>query len=336
MEMSAKEILFETLKKEGTPPRLLTQWEPFEPIMVDPLQKFTRGNRQRGKNTRDRWGTLIMFPEDAPGPMPHVTDDDKVVRDITDWRYYVKVPDLNEPASEAGAWDEALALQEKIRAAGQLSMGFMGTGIFEQSHYLLGMEDALVAPLLEPDDAKEFLQMIADYRFTYTKLLVDNLHPDAILSHDDWGSKDNLFFPPDIWREFFKEHYRKIYGYMKDNDVLVIHHSDSYCQPIAQDMAEIGIDIWQGVLPTNDIVELQKELQGDLVLMGGIDSVIDREDQTEEEIRQEVRRVCETYGPGGHFMPCITSGLKGSGIYPLTDSIIDDEINRYNKEVYGL
>lgn len=336
MVMTPKEIFFETLKPEGNPPRLLRQWEPLVPIMNDPLNKFARGNRARGKNTRDRWGTLIMFPEDAPGPMPHVTDDDKVCPDITRWREYVTVPDLAAPAAEPGAWDAARAVQDEARSTGQLSLCFMGTGIFEQSHYLLGMEDALVNPLLEPDDTHEFLQMIADYRFTYAKLLVDNLHPDVILSHDDWGSKDNLFFPPSIWREFFKEHYRKIYGYMKDNGVIVMHHADSYCQPIATDMAEIGVDIWQGVLPTNDIAALQEELNGSLVLMGGIDSGIDSKDQTEEEIRAEVRRALTAYAQGGHFMPGLTSGLKNAGLFPLTDATIDDEIDRYNREVYGV
>jgi uroporphyrinogen-III decarboxylase len=212
----------------------------------------------------------------------------------------------------------------------------MGTGIFEQSHFLMGFEDALANLLVEPEDTKDLIDTIAEYRFTYAKLIVDNLHPDAILSHDDWGSHDNLFFPPDIWREFFKEHYRRIYGYMRDNGVIVIHHADSYCQPIVKDMAEVGIQIWQGALASNDIVAIQKELDGDMTLMGGIDSVIDRGDQTEEEIRAETRRACETYGPGGHFIPCLPSGLKDSGIYPLTDPTIDDEVGRYNAEVYGI
>lgn len=336
MTMTAKEVFLETIKKDGNPPRLLKQFEALAPIMNDPLSVFTRGNRVRGKNTRDRWGTMILFPEDAPGPMPHVTDDDKVCPDVTEWRKYVTVPDLIEPASVPGAWDAALELQEQVRAEGFLSMGFMGTGIFEQMHFLMGMEDALVAPFLEPDDAHELIGAIAEYRFTYAKLLVDNLHPDAILSHDDWGSKDNTFFPPDVWREFFKPHYERIYRYMKDNGVIVMHHSDSYAQSLAQDMVDMGVDVWQGVLVTNDIVTLQKELDGNLVLMGGIDSFIDREDQTEEEIRAEVRRACKTYGPGGHFIPCLPSGLKNSGIFPLTDPTIDDEIGRYNKEVYGV
>ena len=199
----------------------------------------------------------------------------------------------------------------------------------------MGFEDTLANLLLEPESMAELVEAIAEYRFTYAKLLVDNLKPDVILSHDDWGSKTSLFMQPDTWREFFKDHYKKIYGYMKEHGVIVIHHADSFCEPIVEDMVDVGVDIWQGVLPENDIVKLQKQLDGRMTLMGGVNAGIDRSDATEEEIRKDVRRVCETYGPGGHFIPCMTYGLSGT-IYPQTDQFIADEIDRYNKETYGV
>lgn len=92
--LTPKENFLETLKKDGKPDRLVNQYQPFVPIMNDPLQKFTRGNRVRGKTSVDRWGTEILFPEDAPGPMPHVTEANKVCPDVTRWQESVKVPDL--------------------------------------------------------------------------------------------------------------------------------------------------------------------------------------------------------------------------------------------------
>lgn len=155
-----------------------------------------------------------------------------------------------------------------------------------------------------------------------------------MLSHDDWGSKNSLFVSPEVWREFIKPQYTKTYKYMKDHGVIVMHHADSYMEPIVEGMVEIGVDIWQDVLPENDIVKLQKQLNGRMTLMGGIDaSIVDRADSTEEDIRKEVRRACETYGPGGHFIPCITYGGPGC-LFPHVDPIIDDEIAKYNKEVY--
>ncbi len=53
-------------------------WEPFE-LLPDPLLEYTVGNRVRGQDTRDRWGTLITWPEGQIAGMPHVTEDDKVL-----------------------------------------------------------------------------------------------------------------------------------------------------------------------------------------------------------------------------------------------------------------
>lgn len=329
--LTPKQNLLETLKPDGKPDRLVNQYEPFVPIMVDPLQKYTRGNRVRGKTSIDRWGTEILFPEDAPGPMPHVTEENKVCPDVTEWEKYVKVPDLAANCTEG--WEEALEAAAKVDRNQYLTMGFMGTGVFEQSHFLMGFEDTLVNFLLEPDDMKALVATIAEYRFQYAKMLVDNLKPDVILSHDDWGSKHSLFMDPDTWREFFKDHYRRIYGYMKDHGVIVIHHADSFLEPIVEDMVEIGIDIWQGVLPENNIPAIQKKLNGKMTLMGGINSGIDQVDGSEEMIRANVRKTCEAYGPGGHFIPCMTYGLSGT-IYPHVDPIIKDEINHYNKDTY--
>ena len=52
------------------------------------------------------------------------------------------------------------------------------------------------------------------------------------------------------------------------------NHADSYLVPIVEDMAEIGIQVWQGVLPENDIPALQQKLHGRLVLMGGMGAAI--------------------------------------------------------------
>ena len=82
---------------------------------------------------------------------------------------------------------------------------------------------------------------------------------------------------------------------------------EKYMKP--EDMAEIGVDVWQGVIPDNDIVSLQKKLKGSMVLMGGIDSRIDHKDWTEEEVRRETRRACSEYGKAGSFIPCLTYGI---------------------------
>jgi uroporphyrinogen-III decarboxylase len=164
------------------------------------------------------------------------------------------------------------------------------------------------------------------------ELICDILKPDAVISHDDWGAKTGLFISPELWRRYIKPCYAKIYGYLKKRGVIILHHADSFLEPIVEDMAELGVDVWQGVLPQNDVPKLQKQLAGRMALMGGIDSaVVDRADSSESEIRAETRRVCEEYAPRGHFIPCVTYGGPRT-LRPEVYGIIDDEIDLYNKK----
>ena len=256
-----------------------------------------------------------------------------MIKDIEHWRDYVKVPDLRANCSEG--WETALKNKAAIDRNEYFATTIMGTGIFEQLHMLMTFEDTLCNFLMYPDEMHELIDVITEYRLEYMKLIVENLHPDAIISHDDWGSKNSLFMSPDTWREFFKDSYKKLYDYLHANDVLIIHHSDSFCEPIAEDIADVGADVWQGVIPTNDIVEISKRLDGRMALMGGIDSVIDRADVTEEEIRRETQRVLREYGNLKNFIPSITYGGPGT-IYPDVEKVIIDEIDRYNKEKFGI
>ena len=325
--MTPKQIFLEMLKPDGQPERQLKQYEALLLVLTDPINGYLRGNRVKGSVSKDRWGTTILFPEDAPGATPHITATDKVCPDVTHWRDYVHAPDLTANCTEG--WEECARKARETAGDQRLVCGFMGTGIFEQTHFLMGFEDTLTGFYEHPDEMHELIEYITEYRLQYVKMLIEGLKPDAIFSHDDWGTKEALFMKPEMWREFYKEPYRRFYGYIRDQGCIAIHHADSYLAPIVEDMTEIGIQCWQGVLPENDIPALQKRLKGSMILMGGIGAAIDRPDSTEEEIRPYVRKALQAYCPGGHYIPCITYGIMGT-VYKHVDPFIDDEIDKYN------
>ena len=329
--LSAKENLLETIKRDGKPDRLVKQFEGTAFLPGDPVNNYVRGARVQGMAPKqDLWGTTIIWPEGVVAAMPHVTEETKVIRDVTSWRDFTKVPDLIANCSDDVLWEPYLESAAKLDRGDTLLMMFAPTGLFERLHFLMGFEDTFINLMTEPEAMEDLCAAIGEYRYRGMKLMVDHVHPDAILSHDDWGSKTNLFMQPDIWRQFIKKNYVKAYDYLHEHGVLIFHHADSFLEPVVEDMVELHIDVWQGVLPQNDIPKLQKQLDGRMTLMGGLDAaIVDREDSTEAEIRAETRRACETYGPGGHFIPCITYGGPGT-IYPQGDRFINDEIDRYN------
>ena len=335
--LSAKQNFLETIKKGGKPDRIVKQFEGTVLTLGDPVNFYVRGERYKGMPPKqDKWGTTIVWPENSPAAMPHVTEEIKVIKDVTSWRDFVKVPDLIANCSAHKLWEPFLEQAAQIDRNEELLMMFAPTGLFERLHFLMGFEDMFINFMTEPEAMEELCAAIGEYRYNGFKLMTDIVHPDVILSHDDWGSKINLFISPDLWREFIKKNYQKSYNYLHDNGVTIMHHSDSFLEPIMEDMIDLHIDIWQGVLPQNDIPRLQEQIAGRMALMGGIDAaIVDRADSTEDEIRTETRRVCEEYTPRGNFIPCITYGGPGT-IYPQGDQYINDEIDRFNEEHFNV
>ena len=199
--LTAKENLLETLKVDGKPDRLVKQYEGNAFFPPNPAAMYIRGNRHPGMEPmKDRFGTTILWPENQVAAMPHVTNDNKVISDITEWKDQLVMPDLEANCSDPALWEPFIKQAEEIRAKGDLVMAFMPTGVFERLHFLMGFEDMLMNFLLEPEDMMDLCNAIGEYRYQYMKLIVDNIKPDVMLSHDDWGSKHSLFVSPDTWR----------------------------------------------------------------------------------------------------------------------------------------
>ena len=86
--LSPKANFLETVKKDGHPDRLPSCYTAFRPIGGDPCFQLIRGNRIRGTESIDAWGTHISFPEDAPAAIPIVTAENQVIQDIEEWQKY--------------------------------------------------------------------------------------------------------------------------------------------------------------------------------------------------------------------------------------------------------
>ena len=329
--MTAREIFLEMLKPDGKPDRLLDQYEALCVWLGDPVNGYLMNGRGPGTTRKDLWGVTISWPEDHPGQQPITTEDLKVLKDITKWKEVVHAPDVEANCQDG--WEECIKIAREAAGPDRLLFAFSGTGLFEQCHFLMGFEDTLTNLYEHPDEMHELIDYICEFKLKVMKLYCEKMHPDGIFFHDDWGTKTNLFMNPDMWREFFKEPNRRINGYIRSQGLIAIHHADSYLAPSVDDMVEVGIQCWQGVLPENDIPALQRQLNGRMILMGGIGAAIDRPDSTEEEIRSYVRNVLDTCGPGGHFIPSITYGLAGT-IFKHVDPFIDDEIRKYNAQLH--
>ncbi len=279
---------------------------------------------QDGLEHPDSWGTIYIWKPGAPGAHPHVNASNAVIKDIEKWEEQLKVPSL-EGLDFTAAKQVAEATDRNEKFVGFMCSG----GLFERSHHLMGMETALINYLEYPDEMAALLRVIAEYKKKYIRMMANEVHPDIIFYHDDWGSKQNLFLPPRVWRSIIKPLQKEIADVIHECGMIYMHHADCICQPIVTDMVEIGVDIWQGVIAQNDIVEIQRVTEGKLAMVGGIDGPkLDIENITEEQIRAEVRRAIDTYCPAGRFFPGIPNGVC---FREWNNSIVMDELKKYGR-----
>jgi hypothetical protein len=294
-------------------------------FLADPMLMQDAFVPQDGKEHADSWGTIKVYQPGSPGPTPHLNPNNVVIKDIEHWKEQVKVPSIDDYD-----WSQAREQEKTINRDEKFACFFCPTGLFERSHFLMGMETALINYMEYPDEMAALLRVIADHKIAYINKVGKELKPDIIFYHDDWGSKQNLFLPPRIWREIIKPLQQEISDTIHDNGMMYMHHADCVCQPIVEDMVEIGVDIWQGAIPQNDIVEIQRITKGQLPMIGGIDGPkVDIENITEEEIRAEVRRAVDTYCAAGRFYPGIANGVC---YREWNNNIVMDELASYGRQ----
>ncbi|HCX64391.1 MAG TPA: uroporphyrinogen decarboxylase, partial [Eubacteriaceae bacterium] len=95
----------------------------------------------------------------------------------------------------------------------------------------------------------------------------------------------------------------------------------------------MGIDIWQGVMTTNNTPELIKKYGGDISFMGDLDSgTLDFPEWTADLVAEHVRRACTNCGKE-YFIPCLTMGGPES-LFPGVYDKVNEEIDKMSKEMF--
>ena len=329
--LTKRENLLETIRG-GHPDRFVNSFEAFE-LFLDPIIIGIGGfayTMKPGDTDINGWGVTVTYPVGAPGPFPVHDDEHIILKDITKWKEVIKSPRLVYSDKE---WAETEALVDKVDRKDKFVTSFIAPGIFEKLHYLMSMQDMLISFYEEPEALHELIDFLADWEVEYCKELIKHIHPDAVFHHDDWGGQKSTFISPDMFKEFIVPAYKKIYGYLKEQGCLIIHHSDSYAASLVPSMIDIGVDIWQGAMSTNNIPELIKKYGKQITFMSGIDNgLIDRDDWNPEDIAKLVEKICHENGTL-YFIPGTTMGGPESTYKGVYETVCK-EIDRMSKIMF--
>ena len=176
--------------------------------------------------------------------------------------------------------------------------------------FVSGMEkwlsDMRIRPKFYHTLAQRFLETTQSFLTQFYSQVGDLL--DGAVIYDDLGTQEAGLMSLKDYREFYKpyqvEIIKTIRKYIRPEAKIFIHSCGSVYQYIP-DLIEIGVQVLNPVQPLAANMQpekLKKEFGDVLTFMGGFDVQYLLPLGTKEQIREGVRKLIQTYAPGGGFI----------------------------------
>lgn len=107
---------------------------------------------------RDAFGVHWSYEARAEGGT-FPTSGGHTISDLARWKEQITIPDI-----DAMAWDAIATYADGIDRDHHLLCGFIELGLFERSYLLLGMSEALMGYVAEPELMYDLLGALTDYK----------------------------------------------------------------------------------------------------------------------------------------------------------------------------
>jgi uroporphyrinogen decarboxylase len=200
---------------------------------------------------------------------------------------------------------------------------------------LCGMEKVFVDMLSN----QNFIEVLAEkilafYEDSFRRTLeASKGRLDVFGFGDDFATQNGLMFNLKLWYRFFKEPMRRLVKLIKSYDVYVAFHSCGAISDIIPDFINMGVDILFPIQPRAAGMEanrLKKDFGRDIVFYGGIDIQRILPFGTEQDVRDEVKRVSGILSKEGGYILASSHGIL-KDIPPANVAAMYDERNNLGK-----
>lgn len=307
--MTEKENAMRAFKRQNP------QWLPNTRKSVDFL--FPEGVRERGDHAKEWFGVYWEENMVPPGT--------QFLESMEDWEK-IKFPDFSVMDWEKLAEKDL----KKVDRENKVLCVMLLVGPFERMHALMPFEEALVSFYDYPEETAKYLKKYEEKRLELIGYIGKYYKPDVIYLHDDYGNKSDMFFSPDIWREYFKESLCRYVDKIHEQGALAALHCCGKVERILNDFVECKVDIWDSVQPCNDLERIGREYGDKIAFSAGMDQqgALAVSGCTEEEAREEVRRTIRMLGTANG-----TDSPQQKAAETM-DELLAERLPQYRLEIY--
>ena len=274
----------------------------------------------------DAWG--VMWTNQGPNPAVDgntVAKDFRLFEEMDEWKEKVHFPPIDFMPVEQIL--KGMMHGMHVNPEEEVVSCLMLSGAFERMNQMIGFENALTAFYEYPDEVHAFFDAMCEYKLKCIEMAHKYIKPDVIHMHDDWGTNDNMFFSPEIWREFIKPLEKRYADKIHELGMIYMHHSCGYITQIIPDLVEIGVDCINPMMVKNDIDGIMEQYGDKITVMGGVDSQTMEILATPEDTKKIVREAMDKYVNKGRYLPFIIP------IRQETFGMYMEAVNEYGRQI---
>ena len=221
--------------REGYYPYVPQQFLQLKIYKWHPTWDVPKDWKQQKRTAMDEWGCYWNYAKDDPTKGHPGKPAFETWDDLDDW----EPPDGSNPKRYRtfGRFSKLFFRKFKI--------GMLDSFLFSRCQYIRGFSTILIDFRRNPDKVHALIEKMVPFYLDAIKAW-SKYNADAVFCMDDMGAQDRPFVSPKIYREFFKEPFKRIVNHAHDHEMSFILHScgnNLDLMPIWID--EIGVDAFQ-------------------------------------------------------------------------------------------
>jgi hypothetical protein len=243
----------------------------------------------------DGFGVRWVAPESGGGgPIP--APGEFMLKDVTQWKKVVKIPDV-KTVNWAAQYEMENGIFHFDRDAKALAYA-CGNGIWERLGALMGFENACISLAEEPEAVNELFTALTDYKIKYAEAVYAAFKPDIFINFDDIATERSTFMSAQSYYDLIFPHHKQLNDAVRNLGMLPVQHTCGRAEDLIEGYIKTGAAAWNSGQPSNDIAGLLDKYGDQIVLEGGYNTngKPGYHTATNEEIEAEVDRCFREYG----------------------------------------
>ncbi|MGE5378264.1 MAG: uroporphyrinogen decarboxylase family protein [Bacteroidota bacterium] len=267
-------------------------------VIVDPIFKKERVGPVRWLS---EWGYVSQDTAEE-----HGIEVESPIKTMADFERYTP-PDPHEP------WRFAPVEAAVQKYQGDKAVIVHLNDVFSLPRYLMGMQDLLMAILMEPELVKALVEMSVTINLELAKEIAAR-GAKIVYTGDDYAYNRGPLMSPKHFREFFYPGLCRVIGGYKELGLYVIKHTDGNLWPIIDMIIDSGIDCLDPIDPQAgmDLGEVKAKYGSRVALKGNVDCAQLMTFGTPDEVIEATRNALRKGMPGGGYILSSSNSIHSS------------------------